>query len=401
MAISILFVDDEKNVINGLKRMLFSMRKEWNMLFAESGVAALKKMGVNEIDVIVTDMRMPKMDGAELLEKVRETFPHTVRIILSGHSDDEMAIRSTRVAHQFIAKPCDAETLKTKILKTIKLRELLSDKSLLEVVNGIDDLPSLPDTYLKLDAELNKKDVALGKISEIISRDITMSAKVLKIVNSAFFGLPSKVTNTSQAVNLLGVNIVKSLILYISTFGAPKIPDNSKFYLETLWDHSFLVGDICRKISRIANFGKDIGDDAYTAGILHDIGKLILLKDSNYYNDVFSLMAEKNITILEAEKTLYKTNHSEIGAYLLGIWGLPENIVEAVAFHYSPQTSVNSNILTLPILYLANKLSVLKISRDLYLPGFSIAKTQINLEFISNYFSETILNSIIKAVKNE
>ncbi|MFA8341846.1 MAG: HDOD domain-containing protein [Rhodothermaceae bacterium] len=401
MAISILFVDDEKNVINGLKRMLFSMRKEWNLMFAESGASALETMAKNTIDVLVTDMRMPQMDGAELLEKVREDFPQTIRIILSGHSDDEMAIRSTRVAHQFIAKPCDAETLKAKIVKTIKLRELLSDKSLLEVVNGIDDLPSLPDTYIQLDAELKKKDVSIGKISEIISKDITMSAKILQIVNSAFFGLPSKVTNTGQAVNLLGVTIVKSLILYVSTFGNPKIPDKSKFYLETLWDHSFLVGNICRKISRIANFGKEVCDDAYTAGILHDIGKLILLKNSNYYNDVFALMGEKDISILEAEKTLYKTNHSEIGGYLLGIWGLPENIVEAVAFHYSPEGKADTDILTLPILYLANKLSVLKVSGDLESTNLSMEETGINLEFVSEYFSDDILNSIIKAVKDE
>lgn len=401
MSISILFVDDEKNVINGLKRMLFSMRKEWNLMFAESGASALEKMAENKIDVIVTDMRMPQMNGAQLLEIVREKFPQTIRMVLSGHSDDEMAIRSTRVAHQFIAKPCDAETLKSKIRKTIKLKELLTDKTLLEFVNGIDDLPSLPETYIQLEKEVKKQDASIGRIGDIVSKDITLSAKILQLVNSAFFGLPTKISNTGQAVNLLGVNIIKALALYISTFNNTKIPEDSKFYLETLWNHSFMVGKFCRKIALAARLDKSILDEAYTAGILHDIGKLILLKNINYYSEVFSLMAKDEITSLEAEKKLYKTNHSEIGGYLLGIWGLPEEIVEAVAFHYSPESNTENDNPILPILHIANKLSILKISGELDSEKTSIEEMGINLEYTSKHFSETTLNHIIEAVKNE
>lgn len=399
MSISILFVDDEPNVISGLKRMLFSMRKEWKMSFACSGKEALKKMDSISIDVIVTDMRMPQMDGAQLLEQVKDKFPSTIRIILSGHSDNEMAIRSTNVAHQFIAKPCDAETLKSKIAKTLKLRNLLSDKSLIKVINGIGELPSLPDTYIQLNNELKKEDVSIGNVGKIISKDITMSAKILQLVNSAFFGLPTKITNPNQAANLLGINIIKSLILYVSTFGNPKIPEGSKFYLETLWEHSFMVGNICKKIAKLENLSKEMVDDAYTAGILHDIGRLILLRNEYYYDYVFSFMDEMNVTFLQAEKELYKANHSEIGGYLLGIWGLPETIVEAVALHYTPEVINEKEISILPILHIANKLAILKVSGDLYTNNISLKDSGINVEYISRYFSQNQINSIIKAVK--
>lgn len=375
------------------------MRKEWKMSFASSGKEALRKMDANSIDIIVTDMRMPQMDGAQLLEKVKNKFPSTIRIILSGHSDNEMAIRSSNVAHQFIAKPCDADTLKSKIAKTVKLRNLLSDKSLIKVINGIGELPSLPDTYIQLNDELKKEDVSIGNVGNIVSKDITMSAKILQLVNSAFFGLPTKVTNPNQAVNLLGINIIKSLILYVSSFGDPKIPEKSKFYLETLWEHSFMVGNICKQIAQIENLSKEISDDAYTAGILHDIGRLIFLKNEYYYDYVFSLMDEKKVTFLQAEKELFRATHSEIGGYLLGIWGLPESIVEAVALHYTPEIISDTEISVLPILYIANKLAILKVSGDIYSNNNSLENSGINIKYISKYFSKEKINSIIQTIK--
>ena len=142
--INILFVDDEPNILEGLQRMLRPMRREWQMSFAKSGAEALETLGANEIDVIVSDMRMPGMDGARLLHEVREKHPHVVRLILSGYSEKEMIMKSVGAAHQYLAKPCDADVLKTTVQRACALRDFLENESLRRLVSQLHSIPSLP-----------------------------------------------------------------------------------------------------------------------------------------------------------------------------------------------------------------------------------------------------------------
>jgi response regulator RpfG family c-di-GMP phosphodiesterase len=224
------------------------MRNEWEMFFVSSGSEALAVLANNPIDVVVSDMRMPDMDGAELLEKVIKLYPSTVRIILSGYSDEQMLLRSVKTAHQFISKPCDVNTIKQIITKACILREKLSDGNLLDVVTSIKDLPSLPSLYQSLVNEMESSDPSLKKIAEIIAQDLTMTARVLQLVNSSFFGLASKVTHPGQAVALLGINTLKALVLNIHFFSAFYPRPSAKFSAEHLWKHSLMVGNGARLI---------------------------------------------------------------------------------------------------------------------------------------------------------
>ena len=214
----ILFVDDEPKVLISIRRMLHSLRKEWDMQFAESGPEALSILAQDPFDVIVTDMRMPGMDGAQLLTEVKQNYPQMVRIVLSGHADKEMIYKSVRPAHQYLSKPCDADLLKLTVSRACTLREMLTQDSLKKVVSEMDSLPSLPSLYAEIMEELRKEDASIQKIGEIISRDLGMTAKILQLVNSAFFGIPRHIENSAQAVNLLGMNIVKALVLTMEVF---------------------------------------------------------------------------------------------------------------------------------------------------------------------------------------
>ena len=154
----ILFVDDEQNILQGLKRMLRPMRNEWDMHFANGAEEALKivpkhKVATEEledgpVDVIVSDMRMPNLDGAYLLGQIRDRYPATARIILSGHAEQEMAIRSVAAAHQFLAKPCDAETLRETVKRACQLREMMASERLQKITAEIGQLPSVPAPQL-------------------------------------------------------------------------------------------------------------------------------------------------------------------------------------------------------------------------------------------------------------
>lgn len=353
---AILFVDDEPNVIDGLRRMLRNIRDRWEMYFAGSAEEALKILETAPIDVIVSDMRMPQMDGAALLARVQERYPHVVRIMLTGHSDKEMTMRSTKSAHQFLAKPCDGETLRYTIERTCQLRELLRDEKLLKVVTGITVLPSLPSLYRELIREMEAPNASLKKIGEIIAQDMAMTAKVLQLVNSAFFGLPQRVINPQQAVTLLGLNNLKPLVFYIHLFEAFQAAPGSGFAIEALWEHSVAVGGLAREITRLEKADREVVDEALTAGMLHDIGKLLLLRLPDYRRKLKEPAGRKGGWSPADEYALLGTSHAELGAYLLGLWGIADAVVEAVAFHHQPGKSVADRFTVLTTVHAANGL---------------------------------------------
>lgn len=333
---SVLFVDDEPSVISGLQRMLHGMRRDWEMYFAISGPEALELLETHQVDVVVSDMRMPDMDGAQLLSKVMELYPATVRLLLSGYSEESTVLRSVKSAHQFISKPSDASTLKETIEKTCMLREQLKDEKLLQVITGMKELPSLPGLHYMLIKEMESPEPSLKKIADIITQDMSMTARVLQMTNSAFFGLGSKVTHVQQAVAMLGLNTLKALVLHVGFFTAFVHQSSSSFSAERLWRHSYLVSNLARSIVHMETNDPKMEEKAMVTGILHDIGILPLLKLSGYETDIERVMREEKCSGIQAEYKLIGTSHAEVGAYLLGLWGLPDLILEPVMFHHYP-----------------------------------------------------------------
>ncbi len=355
---ALLFVDDEPNVIRGLKRMLRVMRDKWDMHFATSGIEALQLLNKVHIDVVISDMRMPEMDGATLLEEVMRCHPHIARIILSGYSDQKMILRSAKVAHRFLVKPCDLETLKNMVERTCFLNNLLVNEKLVELVRGIDFLPSLPTLYHKLINAMHDPDTSLKRIGDIIAQDVAMAAKILQVVNSAFFGLPQKVSSPHLAVSLLGLDVIKGLVLYVQVFAALENDTaTEEFFLEDLWQHSLQVSALAEEIvlDEVDN-DKILREDALIVGLLHDIGKLLLLKIPGHHARIQKYMKEKKCSCCEAEYELMGSSHAEVGAYLLGLWGIPDHIVEAVALHHFPSRLLDNTFSALTALHLANAL---------------------------------------------
>jgi len=215
----VVFVDDEQNVLSGLKRMLRSMRHEWDMQFFDNGIEALKSIEDKGCDVIVSDMRMPRMDGVQLLNSIREKYPRSIRIALSGQSDANMIYRCINNAHQYLAKPCDSDQLIATINGACALQDKLDDDKLKSVISNLESIPTLPESYEKIMAELQSDDPSLEAVGAIIETDIAMTAKILQIVNSAFFGLPRHVSSPAEAAMYLGIDSIKSLVVANGTLG--------------------------------------------------------------------------------------------------------------------------------------------------------------------------------------
>jgi HD-like signal output (HDOD) protein/ActR/RegA family two-component response regulator len=331
----VLFVDDEQSILQGLARMLRPLRYEMHGEFVQSAKDALAILAKDSFDVVVADMRMPGMDGAALLAEVQKRYPHLIRIIFSGHAEIESALRAVTVAHQFVAKPCEAEQLRSVITRAIGLRNLLNDRALRALVGGVKELPARPQTYMQLNALLADPSTGAPELAKLIKHDAVLCAKLLKIVNSAFFGLPRRISSIEGAISYLGTSVLRSITLATGT-DASLAPRARKagYDMDTAQTQALLSAHLA------AQFFKEKGacEDAFAAALLQNVGEILLVAEaSEDLACVISHAEDRGITIHEAELELGVVSHAHVGAYLLGAWGLPYNIVEAVAHHHDPQ----------------------------------------------------------------
>ncbi|MFW5838056.1 MAG: HDOD domain-containing protein [Desulfovibrionaceae bacterium] len=333
----ILFVDDEKSVLEGLERMIFAMGPDWEAEFAQTGEEALEMLEEDDYDVVVSDMRMPGMDGVKLLSKVQKLHPDVVRIVLSGHSDREMVLKTVRPAHQFLSKPCTPRRLREVVDSALGLRQIRMNKQIRRIISRIETLPSLPELYMKVSDELDKDEPSLQQVGAIISEDMGMSASILKLVNSSFFGFRRRITSPQQAVNLLGVETIKGVILSAHIFTMFDFEEFPGFSLPKLWNHCMVTARMARALAEVELCSRQTQDECFVAGLLHDVGKLVLATHfQDEYHQILDTVRTKNYSIWEAEKQIVGATHAEIGAYLLGLWGLPLPVVSAIAFHHEP-----------------------------------------------------------------
>ncbi|MDH3432256.1 MAG: response regulator [Gammaproteobacteria bacterium] len=333
----VLFVDDEPNILSGIRRMMRSMRNDWEMDFVGSGAEALAKIEVTPCDVIVSDMCMPGMDGAQLLSTVKDKLPGAIRIALSGQTDQKMIYRCIQNAHQYLAKPCDAGVLIETVRRACMLRELLEDEELATRVKEMSSIPSLPEQYARIMEELQSDDASLQKIGEIVESDVAMTAKILQLVNSAFFGLTQHVATPAQATMLLGVDVIRTLVLTSGVFSQFDENISKKMDLQSIWSRSAQVGALAKAIAIQETQDKLTGDYAFMAGMLMDVGLFVLASNlANETVDAWQAARRPGASDWEVERDVFGQSHMEVGAYLVGLWGLPDPIIAAVAYHHTP-----------------------------------------------------------------
>ena len=346
--IRVLFVDDEPSVLSAMRRTLHHMRNEWHIEFADGGEAALKELTKQPADVLVTDMRMPGMDGWQLLHQVKQRFPQTVRLILSGHSDARSIMRTVGTAHQYLAKPCDSAALKAAISNAYLLRQVLSSDRLAHLVGRVGMLPSAPKAFQEILLCLQNPAASIADASRIIGGDVSMTANVLKLVNSAFFGARQPVTTVERAVAYLGLDTLGAVVLAHSTFKGSLLSVISGFSLEVLWQHSLEVASTARALALYEKLSQK-ADEAFLAGMLHDVGKVVFATRAVPMPDGSCASDEQALAQMDA-------HHAEVGAYLLGLWGFPNPIIEAVAFHHAPSETGGEGLCLPKLIHIADRL---------------------------------------------
>jgi HD-like signal output (HDOD) protein/CheY-like chemotaxis protein len=355
METRILFVDDDTSALAGLQRLLRPMRGEWSTSFVSDARQALDLLAAQPFDVVVTDMRMPDMDGSQLLQAIASQYPHVVRMVLSGEADRDVVLRAADPTHEYLSKPCDPDLLRSRIAHACALRQQLSNPSVRDWVASIKALPILPSLYVELLGELRSPRCSAARIGELVARDAGMTARILQLVNSAFFGVPGNISSPVQAVQVLGVDTIGALVIGARIFTQCDSLHARRLMPDQLWAHSVGTSRCARAIAAEAGGLREVQADASTAGLLHVCGVLVLacaLRER--YSLVVEQATREGRALWEVEREVLGSDHAEVGAYLLGLWGLPDAVVDAVRWHLRPGQSGNDAVSAVTAVHVAN-----------------------------------------------
>jgi HD-like signal output (HDOD) protein len=350
----ILFVDDEQELLDSLRVRLHKRRTEWDMVFVSSARAAFESMEQQSADLIVTDVRMPGMSGQELLGTVKSRWPNTIRIVLSGYAEQMQLLQLVSLAQQYLSKPCDTQQLENIIDRCFQLRNFLQGEQVCSLVGRIGTLPTMPKIYAQLQSALADPRVSINLVADIIGHDPAIAAKILQVVNSAFFRLPKPITRIKDAVAHLGFGSIRNLVMSAEIFSkwehsaGPQRLDS-----EQLQTHALATAAACVALAT----GTPWAEDAWLTGLIHDIGYWVLIQECPAdLIRVLDLAQAQDISSYQAEQQVIGATHAQIGAYLLGLWGLPFPLVEAVAYHHTPRLVTQNSFDLLGILVVAHSL---------------------------------------------
>jgi HD-like signal output (HDOD) protein/ActR/RegA family two-component response regulator len=353
----ILFVED-----NLLLRQMYLMMMEgeeecWEAVAAVNAREALQFMEQSPFEVVVSDMRMPGMDGIELMGVVRQLYPRSSRIIVSGLSDQAEIARSLDSTHQFLAKPFDVKALKGTLSRLGGLDAYLKDEKLQALVGQMRVLPSFPSVYHEIMMELGGEDPSIERLAQIIAEDPSMTAKLLQIANSAAGGRATNAASPFEAVQFVGLSAVRSLALSAHIFRSFEHLKLKEFSITKLWDHTVKSGIMAGAIMRVEHAEPAELEEAHIAGMLHDLGKLMLADSMPArFQQALALASQSGLPSEQAELEVFGASHAGVAAYLLSLWGLPVPMVEAVAFHHAPSTSENVAFSPLTAVHVADVL---------------------------------------------
>jgi HD-like signal output (HDOD) protein len=351
----ILFVGEDLELWEELRNLQLNGQSQWDYAFAKSGLQALNSLTQSPCDAVIADMQMPGMSGAQLLEEIMQRNPATLRFIRANLADQQASMKCVGTAHQYLVKPSDASTVHNALARAFNLESWLPGEAVQKLISQMRKLPSPPNLYFQIVAELQSPDSSLDKLGSLINQDVGLSAKLLQVVNSAVFGLQMQVAKPADAVLYLGMETTKSLVLLAHTFSYFDKVRTANFSVDRLWHHSVATGKFSERVARAENASIEVLGQSFTAGILHDIGKLLLA--ANLPDEFKQIMARANaekISVCEAETAVIGVPHAELGACLLGIWGLPTAIVEAVAFHHHPARFFSKTFCPLTAAHAAN-----------------------------------------------
>jgi HD-like signal output (HDOD) protein/CheY-like chemotaxis protein len=337
---SILCVSDKADVQKRCKAVFEPLASFWELSFATSLKTAMYWLDNNNFDLVIVDVRMPNREGLALLNAIMRGTPSVNRVALADETGEQYLKNTTDLVHQSVLVRMIDTHLLPAVKRAFTISDICESDEIRKLVLEIKRLPSLPTIYSELLHILNDDDASVSKVGKLISQDIAMTAKVLALVNSAFFGLCRRVYTVEEAAVYIGMEPLKTLVLSYQAFAALSAEGIPKRYIEELWKHSVTVASFARCIASSETNDKNEINIAFTAGMMHDIGRLVLMDNlTERYRRYLECLTHDDIPEIKLEKLIFGATHQEIGALLLRKWGLPNTIVDPILFHHDPLKS--------------------------------------------------------------
>lgn len=354
----LLIVADDPEVLGAARRTFDPFAAEWETETARDAAGALDRLADAPASALIADGRVGGKPCDEFLLEVRRRYPQTVRIALAGPAEQNQLIRLVAVANRVIPKPFGPEELPTAVRRAHSLRDLIASPSLAAVVGRMGSVPTLSTVYSKIATELAFPDFSLAKVGDMVGEDAGIAAKLLQVANSALLGLRRPATCPSQAVRVIGAEMTRTLVLAADLFTRYNPATLRPFSIDALWEHSRKVAELAGRVATAARAPDRVVRDAMLAGLFHDIGRLTIASQlPGLYREVLGIIREEKLPLADAERRVLGASHAEVGGYLLGLWGLPDPLVEAVAWHHAPAGCPGAAFTPLTAVHIAEVLS--------------------------------------------
>jgi len=383
MNATLLFVDDDSMVLNALERTFFEA--EFTTFFTQSAIDAYDILEKNTVDLVVSDIRMLPVSGADFLREVKKRYPNTIRIVLSAYGDRNMMVKviCEGLAQVYILKPWDNQKLISQISHLISMH-----RNLMEIQKTIGTgiayhLPVLPSLYTKM-LVMIEEGKSLKEIAAIIETDPATTANILKLANSSFFGLT--ISTVHQALVYLGVTSVKDIVLVSELFAETADTENHDLRHQ-INNHMVYTSKLLHGLHQHL-LASRIPEEFSVAGLLADIGRLFLLEynPDKYRSALTRYIDGQEIPLAELERMQLGFSHTQLGALILDWWNLPVSLVEASLYHHDHP--FKTEILTeqlIKLIYIADRyawssieaIGPVTIEEDI-LSGFSITRDQLD-----------------------
>jgi HD-like signal output (HDOD) protein len=347
----ILLVDAAPAALAMLQQGLRQLRPQWDTTAATSAAAAMSALAQHRFDAIVSDIGTPALDGPQLLAQVRDRHPNVARLCLSENTDDDAFLRAVPVTHQFLGKPCNVENLCELLERICSLRDILRHPAIHELIGNLLSLPATPHTFQALSEAIAQPNAHAADITQIVSNDTALSVKVLQLANSAFYRRGAPVTSIQAAISYAGLEMIKSLALSACIFSALDASPAVVKRLQDLQGRSLRKAHFARMLLRESRHA----DETFTAALLLDIGQAVLaLSAPDKFEQMIELAQASGRSWHEVEPEVFGAAHPEVGAYLLGLWGLPLDLIEAVAYHHTPSRVQHAHTSMLAAVHVAD-----------------------------------------------
>jgi HD-like signal output (HDOD) protein/CheY-like chemotaxis protein len=351
----ILFVDGETRALRELRDEFAARSQPEQSLYCTGGLAALDALQKAPFEAVITDLRLADISGDQLLDQISRQYPQTHRVVLADLGDLQALLHCIGNVNQFLILPCEVERLQAVLERAVTFGLWLPNQTVRDLLGQKPQLPSPSDQYSRVVRELQSGSAMPDAVGALIAEDPAMTARVLQLANSAAYGMPTEDSDPVKAVRELGLENIKSLLLLSHSYSNFAKVEATGFSVAKLWQHCRSTG---RLSAAIANKnGADAGmiEQARTAGLLHNIGKLALAVNlPEYVAEISRLANSGTMNWWQAEQKIFGVTHGEVGGWLLGIWGLPMPIVEAVALHHHPAKFLSDGFCPLTAVHVAD-----------------------------------------------